>query len=635
MNNTWKLETFSAEKINENIEKKIFTIPRYQRGVVWTQSQKDTLIDTIKKGLPFGSLLLYLNGNEKNNTYQIIDGLQRSTTIIDFVKNPALYFNEDDILDSGIDRIYKLANITTDEQAFKEQIKKDLFDWVRSGHKTLKQIEGMQFAKFGQKLSPLYPTLKGKEFEIGEIIEPMMKNFQEICTSISSTQVPAIVIEGDSDALPLLFERINSQGSKLSKYQIYAATWIEESYNISAKLKDLVEYNRSRYDDMIDKGIVLDDYESTTFINRMSLNAFEIAYGLGKFLSKKWPHLFGDSKGVNEINSIGFTLLATCLGLKYSEIKTLGSQLRDRLAGYDVNIFLLKLIESINYVDKLIGKFSAFKLNNRSVPTPLHSELQIVSIISSVFLMKHATIIRNLDKDKVESISYDFENNKKDWKNNLDKLLKKNIAKIYIVDILQKRWSGTGDKKLDQILITPDYYAKRQITKDDFTNNLWVWFDALNEERSEYKKVARPKEAERLILAAIYLPILTANEHLNDEYYDIEHLVPQSIIKQKLERFDGDLRLPISSIGNLCILPEYSNRSKKDKTIYNDTSYRRKSNIKLEEIEAKYSFTTKSDLEWIGKKQKSSDDLRQLYMDFIKARFGRLVDVLLKNFSSL
>ncbi|MFR1819447.1 MAG: hypothetical protein ACLSXN_09990 [Veillonella parvula] len=462
-----------------------------------------------------------------------------------------------------------------------------------------------------------------------------MKNFQEICTSISSTQVPAIVIEGDSDALPLLFERINSQGSKLSKYQIYAATWIEESYNISAKLKDLVEYNRSRYDDMIDKGIVLDDYESTTFINRMSLNAFEIAYGLGKFLSKKWPHLFGDSKGVNEINSIGFTLLATCLGLKYSEIKTLGRQLRDRLAGYDVNIFLLKLIESINYVDKLIGKFSAFKLNNRSVPTPLHSELQIVSIISSVFLMKHATIIRNLDKDKVESISYDFENNKKDWKNNLDKLLKKNIAKIYIVDILQKRWSGTGDKKLDQILITPDYYAKRQITKDDFTNNLWVWFDALNEERSEYKKVARPKEAERLILAAIYLPILTANEHLNDEYYDIEHLVPQSIIKQKLERFDGDLRLPISSIGNLCILPEYSNRSKKDKTIYNDTSYRRKSNIKLEEIEAKYSFTTKSDLDWIGKKQKSSDDLRQLYMDFIKARFGRLVDVLLKNFSSL
>ena len=53
MKNTWKLESFTAEQINENIDKKVFTIPMYQRGVVWSQSQKDILIDTIKKGLPF------------------------------------------------------------------------------------------------------------------------------------------------------------------------------------------------------------------------------------------------------------------------------------------------------------------------------------------------------------------------------------------------------------------------------------------------------------------------------------------------------------------------------------------------------------------------------------------------------
>ena len=57
MNNTWKLETFSAEKINENIEKKIFTIPRYQRGVVWSQSQKDTLIDYNKERATFWLLI--------------------------------------------------------------------------------------------------------------------------------------------------------------------------------------------------------------------------------------------------------------------------------------------------------------------------------------------------------------------------------------------------------------------------------------------------------------------------------------------------------------------------------------------------------------------------------------------------
>lgn len=635
MKNTWKLESFTAEQINENIDKKVFTIPMYQRGVVWSQSQKDILIDTIKKGLPFGSLLLYYNNDDGKGTYQIIDGLQRSTTIIDFVQNPAQYFNEDDIEESGIEEIFNLANLSTDKEEVKSQIKQYLFEWVKNEHSNLSDVKRMQFVKFGVKLSKIYPSLLGKEVVIGDLIEPMMKNFQDICTSISFTRVPAIVLEGDSDALPLLFERINSQGAQLSKYQIYAATWITESYKITDKLKALVEYNRNRYDNMVDSGVMLDEYEPLEFMKKMSLNTFEIAYGLGKFLSKKWPHLFGDSKGVNDINSIAFTLLSTCLGLKYGEIKMLGSQMKDRLGGHDINVFLNKLLETVDFVDKLIGKFSKFKLNNRSTPNPLHSELQIVSIIASVFLMKYATIGRNPNNDTIESITYNFSQNNKEWKSNLERLFKENISKRYIVDILQKRWSGTGDKKLDQILITPDYYATRNISKNDFRNILMVWFDSLNEERLEFKRVARPKEAERLILAALYLPTLSANSHLNNEYYDIEHLVPQNIIKKKLERYNGDLRLPISSIGNLCILPEYSNRSKKDKTIYSDTAYRRKTDLALDKIEALYSFTEKSDLEWVGKKQFSADDLKQLYMNFITVRFGRIVDILINNFNSL
>lgn len=279
MKNTWKLESFTAEQINENIDKKVFTIPMYQRGVVWSQSQKDILIDTIKKGLPFGSLLLYYNNDDGRGTYQIIDGLQRSTTIIDFVQNPAQYFNEDDIVESGIEAIFNLANLCTDKEEVKSQIKQYLFEWVKNEHSNLSDVKGMQFVKFGVKLSKIYPSLSGKEVDIGDLIEPMMKNFQDICTSISFTRVPAIVLEGDSDALPLLFERINSQGAQLSKYQIYAATWITESYKIVDKLKALVEYNRNRYDNMVDSGVMLDEYEPLEFMKKMSLNAFEIAYG--------------------------------------------------------------------------------------------------------------------------------------------------------------------------------------------------------------------------------------------------------------------------------------------------------------------------------------------------------------------
>ena len=171
MKNTWKLESFTAEQINENIDKKVFTIPMYQRGVVWSQSQKDILIDTIKKGLPFGSLLLYYNNDDGRGTYQIIDGLQRSTTIIDFVQNPAQYFNEDDIVESGIEAIFNLANLCTDKEEVKSQIKQYLFEWVKNEHSNLSDVKGMQFVKFGVKLSKIYPSLSGKEVDIGDLIE--------------------------------------------------------------------------------------------------------------------------------------------------------------------------------------------------------------------------------------------------------------------------------------------------------------------------------------------------------------------------------------------------------------------------------------------------------------------------------
>lgn len=51
-------------------------------------------------------------------------------------------------------------------------------------------------------------------------------------------------------------------------------------------------------------------------------------------------------------------------------------------------------------------------------------------------------------------------------------------------------------------------------------------------------------------------------------------------MKKHLDKFDGNLRLPISSIGNLCLFSEYTNRSKKDKIIYKDSDYLKKSNRK-------------------------------------------------------
>lgn len=72
----WKLKDF--DKIN---------LPKFQRNIVWSTAQRKELFDTIKKGLPFGSLLVYEMQIGEATRYEIIDGLQRLSSIRDIVKN--------------------------------------------------------------------------------------------------------------------------------------------------------------------------------------------------------------------------------------------------------------------------------------------------------------------------------------------------------------------------------------------------------------------------------------------------------------------------------------------------------------------------------------------------------------------
>lgn len=306
MINDWSTEEFSALQIKEKMDNKTFDVPKYQRGIVWTNKQRMDLVDTIKKGLPFGTLLLY---KKADGTYQIIDGLQRSTALIEFVSNPATFFDESDIDDKAITEISALMGLGGNQKIIEDTIKDKLIDWVKKDHPTMKAVENMQFATFGLKLSQEFPILKGNEINVGNKIAPMMEEYRTICKKICNTRVPAIVVTGDASLLPVLFERINSKGTQLTKYQIYAATWVDEKYIIKDKSLDyLIKANKERYDSMMYNTGAIDDYDSVEFVTNKQLNAFEVAFGFGKLLCHQWPHLFSKSDDINRVESIGFNL---------------------------------------------------------------------------------------------------------------------------------------------------------------------------------------------------------------------------------------------------------------------------------------------------------------------------------------
>lgn len=64
---------------------------RYQRKLVWTLQEKQSLIDTIVKGYSIPMFLLAVQLESVDKKYEIIDGLQRLDAIFSFIKGDYMY----------------------------------------------------------------------------------------------------------------------------------------------------------------------------------------------------------------------------------------------------------------------------------------------------------------------------------------------------------------------------------------------------------------------------------------------------------------------------------------------------------------------------------------------------------------
>ena len=618
---TWKMQEYTVDKINELIISKKIKVPKYQRGNVWKSKQKEKLIDSMINGFPFGSILLYKN---KENDMQIIDGLQRTTTIIEFVKNPAQFFNTENLDVELLSKIIEKLHVNSSEKGPKLKVEEIIRTWIVTEHKTMLDIQRMRHNKLVDKIIYEFPTASENKNELEELLIEILRKFQNTCYDISTIQIPALVFEGDESLLPEIFERINSMGSQLTKQQIYAATWVTDNIKLSSNFDDILKYNRERYENMLDEDMELDGFNGVDYIRNREVNIFDLVFGFGKMISRKFPHLFEcDGEDDVKIESIGFNLINACLVQKSSEMAKLNINLKEYV-GLDedeIDGFLQQIMNAIEHVDKKLSRGLKFKSNIRSNSKirPLHSEMQIVSIIATVFIMRHATFDVN-DSDNISNIKINTKNYNEKW-NNKKEIFDKNILRKYTIDVLGQKWKGSGDKRLDDI-ITDSYYYCREILWAELEQNLDLFFNNMNNERSEKTKIALPKEQEKLLLNLVYSDIFTAADQNGDTNFDFEHLATKNLMKSKINTYSEDLRLPISSVGNLCLLPEYDNRAKKDRTIYQDEYYLSK--VDIHKVEEKYTFTVKEDMDWLLKEDLTELEFKNMYFNFLSLRFSRI-----------
>lgn len=617
---SWQLKEIAKALEEKNVNKTKIEVPTFQRNLVWSDEQKKMFIDSVKRGFPIGTLLFYkIPGKD---TYSLIDGLQRSSTILDYINNPTRYFDASDVENDVVEELFIDLNITNlSKELFSEKIRSDIKSFLGNSNMN----DTMLIAKCAKHIREKYVDGDIHEVPMStmEKIQPCIEKFKKVYDLVAQSQMPVMVFSGDDSDLPTVFERINNQGTQLGKYQIYAASWAVKNYRVHVENESIIDHIIAKYEAFINGGYVLEGYDKDEIKASKELSLFEYVLGLGKYITAKYVNLFPSDKSVQDINQVGFEIINACFGKNNKEIKNLHINLNK----IDINLFEQRLLEVIDIVNAILKPYIEFKGNNHGGRTIFHAQNQIVSIIASTFRERYyIEEIDNANNDGIEdkAIIYNFNEPKNDWADKLKKL-KTTLPQHYVYDIISHNWAEGAFGKIYAILNDNKYL--RPIEKELWDSKLDDWLLNMNE-RKEKKSIANPKTLEKLFLNCVYLNQFSSFDQLNDSNFDIEHLATKECLKTVIREHSWE-GLPISSIGNLCYLPQYDNRSKGAKTIYQDVSYIDKLQAKgllISDIEEKYTFTCQEDMEWLSKDYSDIEyeTFRAEYIQFLNNRFEKM-----------
>lgn len=232
LNNKIKIEEYSIYDIFRYYQEGKLIIPRLQRSLVWSKEQKESLRDTISKNLPIGTLYFHNEveqekENEKDQ-YYIIDGLQRTTTIIELFINPladSLEAFKSSIIDSFEEYNIKF-NISDNsiKVIYEAMLKFNLSQYI-------KEIDPRNLDE-----KQIYNFIYDNEFKNLNIDDFKNENKTYLILGIKEYikhpikraieyKVPAIIFFSSSRDAALVFERLNSNGKQLTNLEILTASW--------------------------------------------------------------------------------------------------------------------------------------------------------------------------------------------------------------------------------------------------------------------------------------------------------------------------------------------------------------------------------------------------------------------------
>jgi hypothetical protein len=539
----WKLGDFALANDEASDFDAFIELPIFQRSLVWSEKQKIALIDSIYRGFPIGAILAYQSRTKGDKVYlQMVDGLQRMTAIRDYLERP-LYFAPVDCLFSGnfinqLSRI-KFGNAEDDNL---NSITTDIQKWLQATEKPLPN-KGWQFDDFKSKLSNGDADLLEKLDSLSSLFYDEITVASNKIMEISVTEIPVIKYLGPIENIPTIFERINNQGTKLSKYEIFASSWIKSATWV--KSSDIHEAVKKKYNVHIENNYVISDYDPSKPIAEDAYNLYEYLFGLGKVLSNEFPLLFESSSEPDDVTPIAFVLYTIALGMPLADMKNLATNMpRKNSDLINPTAIEAALRDSIRQINNQIEPYLKVKLNSTSNKRQLpHSQNQIISLITAYLVHE-----------------YDSE-----WKKTNSAAAKKileNASTHYLFDIIRGTWGGSGDSRLFRMTWNEDnsksHYYVDPVPENQFRESLNSWFDdSLKKNQKERSSIS---SSVRAVLLFLYAHRIVVHDDAKD-LYEIEHIYPVAHIAEIIKETSSN-GWPISALGNLMLLPQEVNRIK-------------------------------------------------------------------------
>ena len=272
----WSLQDLSSALQDMHKENKKIVVPMFQRGKRWRKIQENVFIDSLIKGYPVGTMLFYEKVEESKITYILVDGLQRGNSIKKYMTNPTDFFYDNNISDEFCAEILRI--IGHENEKYYQTIRTILTSFIRE-QKTYKNL---QYYSVSKKIVDEFEVDSDLIQQLINTIESFFEERQELYDRIANTVIPVIVYTGEESNLPDIFDRINSKGTPLDQYEVYAAAWpVNEKYEINNL--NVIEHIVKKYDSFVEDGYFIHDYSRDEIRSTRKVNAFEYLFGLGKY----------------------------------------------------------------------------------------------------------------------------------------------------------------------------------------------------------------------------------------------------------------------------------------------------------------------------------------------------------------